>query len=237
MRVVGYTRCSSAEQAAEGLSLETQRRIIATWCEMASAHLVEFVDDAGISGSRMLADRPGGQRIAALLDAQRPNVDAVVIVRLDRLGRDAAETLAYLSRFTSGGVGLVSITDRVELSSPQGRAMAQVSAAFAELERALIGQRTSEALRVLRGQGRPYGPIPFGFSVVDDQLVPNETEQRVISQILRQRKRGHSYQRVADTLNSAGVPAKRGGKWHAMTVRSVMRTHALIGTGHERHAA
>ena len=127
MRVLGYVRCSSIEQATEGLSLEAQRSKVASWCELAGATLVEVVEDAGVSGGRRLADRLGGAQVAALLDSRRPSVDAVVIVRLDRLGRDAAETLAYLRRFAAGPVGLVSIADRVDLRAGQWLSSARSS--------------------------------------------------------------------------------------------------------------
>ncbi len=236
MRAVGYVRCSTQEQSAEGLSLEAQRSKIESWCEMTGAHLIEIVEDAAVSGSRLLVDRAGGRRIAALLEARRCEVDAVVIVRLDRLGRDAAETLAYLRRFASGSVGLVSIVDRVDLSSPQGRAMAQLGAVFAELEKALIGQRTSEALSVLRSEGRVYGPTPFGMEVLDGRLVPLAVEQRVLARMRRRRKAGASYARVAEELNTRGVPAARGGPWHSTSVRSVLRTHDRL-MAEAKHAA
>jgi len=229
MRVIGYVRCSSVEQAAEGLSLEAQRNKISSWCDAAGATLVEVIEDGGVSGGRALVDRPGGSQVAALLHTRKPNVDAVVIVRLDRLGRDAAETLAYLRRFTVGSVGLVSIADRVDLSTPQGRAMAQLGAVFAELERALIGQRTAEALHMLKSEKRPYGPTPFGFSVSDGALQHHADEQRVLKWIRLQRAAGISFDRIAKELNARGIPAKRGGPWHAMSVRSVIRTSASIG--------
>ncbi len=236
MRVIGYVRCSTLEQAADGLSIEAQRAKISAWCEVAGAELVEVIEDAGVSGGRALVDRPGGSRVADLLVARNGGVDAVVIVRLDRLGRNAAETLAYLRRFATGSVGLVSIVDRVDLSTPQGRAMAQLGAVFAELEKALIGQRTSEAIGLLRSEGRVYGPTPFGLEAVDGRLVPHPAEQRVLVKIRRRRKAGASYARVAEELNAKGVPAARGGPWHAMSVRSVLRTHDCLMT-EAKHAA
>jgi DNA invertase Pin-like site-specific DNA recombinase len=86
----------------------------------------------------------------------------VVVARLDRLGRDAAETLSYLRQFAKGSLGLVLVADRIDLSTPQGRAMAQMSAVFAELERALIAQRTADALAELRSRRQVYGAIRSG---------------------------------------------------------------------------
>lgn len=224
LRVVGYARCSTSEQATEGMTLDSQRAQIANWAALMGAELLEIVEDAGISGGKLLVDRPNGHRIAALVDARRPAVDAVVITRLDRLGRDAAEALTYLRQFSRGKVGLVSIADRIDLSTPQGRAMAAVSAVFSELERALIGERTADALAELRRQGRAYGPVPYGFDAVGGRLLPSAEERGVLRRIERLRERGHSYQAIADRLNQQGVRAKRGGTWHGMSVRSVLRT-------------
>ena len=196
---------------------------------MSGVDLLEVIEDAGVSGARPLADRPGGARIEALLEARTPEADAVVVVRLDRLGRDAAEALRYLKQFARGKVGLVSISDRIDLGTPQGRAMAQMSAVFGELERSLISQRTADALRQLRATGRVYGSIPYGFVEQNATLVPDEAERAVLARISDLRETGTSYAKIADRLNRDGVLAKRGGSWHAMSVRSVLRTSPQIG--------
>lgn len=229
MKALGYVRCSTAEQAVEGMSLQAQRSRIASWCEATGAELVEVIEDGGVSGTRPLTDRPGGTRIAQLLATRNPDVGAVVVARLDRLGRDAAETLSYLRQFAKGSLGLVSVADRIDLSTPQGRAMAQMSAVFAELERALIAQRTADALAELRSRRQVYGAIPFGWSRAGDRLVPDEGEQRILARMKRLRTRGLSYDRIARSLNGSDVPAKRGGIWYAMAVRSTLLTASKVG--------
>ena len=106
--------------------------------------------------------------------------------------------------------------------------MAQVTFVFAELDRALIAQRTSDALKELRSQGKAYGPTPFGYRRVSDRLIEHADEQRVIKRIHRLRKNGHSYDRIARTLNGSGVVSKRGGSWYPMSVRSVLMTTAKL---------
>jgi site-specific DNA recombinase len=228
VKVYGYTRCSTADQASEGLSLDAQRARIEAWADATGALVEEIIEDAGISGSRPLVERPGGSRIAALLNARRPSVDAVVVVRLDRLGRDASESLACLRRFTRGDVGPISITDRIDLGTPTGRAMAQMTFVFAELERSLIAQRTADALAELRAQRRIYGRIPFGYEAHEDRLVPDPEEQKVLARIIQWRERGEGYHRIAARLNSMNIRAKRGGRWHSTSVRSVVRTSARL---------
>ncbi|HET9061426.1 MAG TPA: recombinase family protein [Acidimicrobiales bacterium] len=226
MRAIGYSRVSTAEQASEGMSLEAQDARIRAWAVAHAADLVDVVVDDGVSGTKALADRPNGRRIASLLDARRPEADAVVVIRLDRLGRNAAEQLALYRRFRAGRVGLVAVSQHIDLATPHGRAMAGVSAVFAELERDLIAQRTAEAIGELRSQGRRYGPVPFGWVDHEGQLVPDADEQEVLERIRDLRGQGVAYNRVAATLNAEGVKTKHGGLWAAMSVRSVERTSA-----------
>lgn len=229
MKALGYIRVSTVEQVLDGIGLDAQRSRIEAWCEATGAELAEVIEDAGVSGTRILADRPSGARIASLLTARNPEVDTVVIARLDRLGRDAAETLSYLRQFAKGNLGLVSVADRIDLGTPQGRAMAQMSAVFAELERALIAQRTADALAELRSRGQVYGAVPYGFQRNGDHLIPDDTEQRVLTHIGKMRSRGLSYDRIARSLNGSDVRAKRGGRWSSMSVRSVLLTASRAG--------
>ena len=234
-RVIGYIRCSTTEQGDAGVSLEGQQSRIEAWCEATGAELVEIAEDKGASGTLRLADRSGGQRISRLLNERRPQVDAVVVVRLDRLGRDAAETLELLKRFSKGPVGLVSITERLDLTTPQGRAMAGVAAVFAELERSLVGERTSEALRALMKQGRVYGPTPYGYDRRGVLLAPDRQEQKVLAFIREQRDCTYSFAAIADQLNEKGIPSKRGGRWHAMSVRSVLLTSERLAPAQDHN--
>ena len=143
---------------------------------------------------------------------------------MDRLGRDAAEQLALLKRFRAGKVGLVAIAQHIDLATPHGRAMAQIGAVFAELERSLIAERTTEALTELRHQGRAWNHPPFGWDAVDGHLVANPGEQGTLTRIRELRDSGLSYHRVAASLDSEGHSTKRGGPWRAASVRVVLRT-------------
>jgi site-specific DNA recombinase len=223
VRVALYLRCSTAEQAADGVSLEAQEGRLRAWADAVGAEVVEVITDAAVSGGKPLAERKGGARVATLLDARKPEVDAVVIMRLDRLGRDAAETLALLKRFRASRVGLISVADRLDLGTPQGRAMAGMAAVFGELEKGLAAARTTEALSELRRQGRAWNHAPFGWDAVDGRLVENDAEQTTLARIRNLRAEGFGYKALADRLNDEKVPTKRAGsKWHAASVRGVL---------------
>ncbi len=222
LKIVGYVRVSTVEQATEGMSLEAQESRIRAWCEAQAGELIEIVRDEGVSGTKLLAERPGGRKVAHLLDLRRPNANAVVVVRMDRLGRDAAEQIALLKRFRSGKVGLVAIAQQIDLATPHGRAMAQIGAVFNELERALIAERTKEALSELRSQGRAWNHAPFGWNAANGMLELDPAEQETLTRARMLRADGLGYLKIAGQLNEEGHPTKRGGPWQAASVRSVL---------------
>lgn len=222
--MVGYARVSTQEQATEGMSLDAQVSRISAWCEAQGAELVQIVRDEAVSGSKLLADRPGGRCIAELLQSKRPAAGGVVVVRMDRLGRDAAEQIALLKRFRAGKVGLVAIAQQIDLATPHGRAMAQIGAVFNELERALIAERTTEALTELRRQGKAWNHPPFGWRSDQGQLVLHPAEQKTLRRAQHLRAAGLGYLRIAETLNNESRPTKRGGPWQPMSVRSVLQS-------------
>jgi DNA invertase Pin-like site-specific DNA recombinase len=212
------------------MSLQAQESRIRAWADAVGAIVVEVVTDAGVSGSKPLAHRAGGSRVAALLGGRRPDADAVAILRLDRLGRDAAESLALLKRFRTSKVGLVSVADRLDLGTPQGRAMASMTAVFAELERDLIRQRTADALSQLRSEGRVFGNAPYGWQAQDGRLVADKSEQKVLARIVKLREQGKAYNKIAATLNDEQIPTKRGRRWESATVRSVVLSAEKMAT-------
>lgn len=229
LRVIGYTRVSTVEQATEGMSLDAQASRIRAWAEAMGAEVLEVVRDEAVSGTKLLGERPGGRKVADLLSARRPRADAVVVVRLDRLGRDAAEQLSLLKHFRNGKVGLVAIAQQIDLATPHGRAMAQIGAVLAELERELIAERTGEALAELRRQGRVWNHEPYGWDAVDGQLKPNALEQECLTRIRQLRATGMSFRRIATVLDVEGRPTKHGAPWQAPSVRSVLLTAARLG--------
>ena len=237
LKVIGYARVSTAEQASEGLSLDAQEARIRAWCEATGAELVEVVREEGVSGTKLLAERAGGRHIAHLLGSRRPKADAVVVVRMDRLGRDAAEQIALLKRFRSGRVGLVAIAQQIDLATPHGRAMAQISAVFGELERGLIAERTAEALAEKRRQGRAWNHVPFGWRSVDGRLAPDREEQRTLDRIQKLRAAGFGYLKIAQALDAEHRRTKLGGRWQAMSVRSVLLTAERMSGAKVRHSS
>src|SRR6202789_3444575 len=93
-----------------------------------------------------------------LLDAaRRREIDIVVVWRLDRWGRSVTDLLATLQELEHLGVGFVSLTEALDLTTPAGRAMAGLLAIFAEFERAILRERTRAGLANARDSGKRLG--------------------------------------------------------------------------------
>jgi DNA invertase Pin-like site-specific DNA recombinase len=89
--------------------------------------------------------------------ARRRDVDVVLVWRLDRWGRSVTDLLATLQELEHLGVGFVSLTEALDLTTPAGRAMAGLLAIFAEFEREILRERTKAGLAHARANGKRLG--------------------------------------------------------------------------------
>lgn len=204
--VVGYARVSTDEQALSGAGLDAQRSALEAECARRGLTLLATHVDAGRSGSTL--NRPALARALADLDAGAG--DVLMVAKLDRLSRSVHDATGLLGRGERAGWAVVALDAPVDTSTPQGAAMTQVVAVFAELERRLIGQRTREALAVRRAQGVRLGR-------------PRSLPEGVAASILAARHGGEGWSAIARRLNDEGVPTAQGGRrWYPSSVRAVV---------------
>jgi len=100
--------------------------------------------------------------------ARRREIDVVLVWRLDRWGRSVADLLATLQELEHLGVGFVSVTEALDLTTPAGRAMAGLLAIFAEFERKILRERTRAGLAHARQNGKQLGrPMTAGLRATE----------------------------------------------------------------------
>jgi putative DNA-invertase from lambdoid prophage Rac len=92
--------------------------------------------------------------------ARRREVDAIVVWRLDRWGRSLLDLIATLHELHAVGVGFVSLTEALDMTTPAGRALAGMLAVFAEFERDILRDRVKAGIAEARKEGRPHGRPP-----------------------------------------------------------------------------
>ena len=98
------------------------------------------------------------EREELLKAARRREIDAVVVWRLDRWGQSLVDLVTTLGELGELGVGFVSLTEALDLTTPTGRAMAGLPAVFAEFERDLLRERVKADIAEAREQGKPHEP-------------------------------------------------------------------------------
>ena len=231
---IGYIRVSTQMQADDGLSLDAQRQRIEAAALLSGLELVEVVVDAGVSGGKSLASRDGGARLCAMVESG--SIGVVIVAKLDRLGRSAADLLATVEQWQSRGVGLKALDLGLDTTGPMGRMVLGMMSVFAEFERAQIGERTRTALAEARRQGAQLGGEAFGWrrdpKSTDDHgrqvitVVAHEVE--AVRRIIALRDSGMTWRAVAAQLEADGVPTKRGGDWQPTTARNIYR-RAMAG--------
>ena len=204
MRTITYRRVSTDEQ---GLGLEAQYTVASNAIAERGWTEILVSTDNGTSGSVAPNKRPALVEALDLLEAGE--ADALVVARLDRATRSVGDLCGLLDRANRQGWTFVALDLGIDTGTPMGRAMAQMSGVFAELERAMIRQRTKDALAELKANGKRLGR-------------PVEQDQRVRERIAREHALGESLRAIANKLNSEQVSTARGRRWHASTIRRVL---------------
>jgi DNA invertase Pin-like site-specific DNA recombinase len=157
-----YIRVSSRQQDTRSQKPDLER-----WVEAYADQPVKWYSDK-FTGKTM--DRPGWNRLEADIIAGK--VSKVVVWRLDRLGRTAAGLTALFEDFQRRNIGFEALRDKVDLSTPAGRLMANVLASVAAYENEVRSERILAGQAVARANGKHWGGSEKGrrVTVTDEQI-------------------------------------------------------------------
>jgi len=150
LRVGIYARVSTLDQQ----TLPMQIRALREYAAKRGWVVVVQVKEVGSgAAARQLRQQ--------LMDAaRRRDIDVVLVWRLDRWGRSVADLVSTLQELTELGVGFVSLTEALDLTTPTGRAMAGLLAVFAQFEHEIMRERVRAGLDHARQQGKRLGRPP-----------------------------------------------------------------------------
>ncbi len=221
MTVFGSTRVSTAEQAADDRSsLDTQRRKILAAAELAGLAVDEIIEEAGVSGSRPLAERPAGSPLLARLRKG----DTLIVAKLDRAFRNAADALATAEQLKAQKIDLIVADMGSEPVTQNGvsRMFFGMLALVAEFERERIRERLSDGRGAKRAAGGHIGgTAPFGYRKVGvgraARLEPVPEQQAALTTM-----RALAEQGMATRAIAAAVQEQHGVKVSHVTVRAVL---------------
>ena len=142
-----YARVSTHDQQ----TLPMQNRAMREYALLRGWKIAMQVREVGSGGAKREA------REGILDAARRREIDLILVWRLDRWGRSVTDLLATLQELEHLGVGFVSLTEALDLTTPAGRAMAGLLAIFAEFEREILRERTRAGLAHARQSGKRLG--------------------------------------------------------------------------------
>ena len=150
LRVGLYARVSTHDQR----TLPLQTRAVREYAAQRNWTIAVQIKEVG-SGA---AQRE--RRATLIAAARRREIDVVLVWRLDRWGRSVADLVSTLQELQHLGVGFVSLTEALDLTTPAGRAMAGLLSVFAEFEREILRERVCAGLAHARQQGKRLGRPP-----------------------------------------------------------------------------
>ena len=150
LRVGLYARVSTHDQQ----TLPLQIRALREYAAKRGWTIVVQIKEVGSGASQREL------RQALLAAARRREIDVVIVWRLDRWGRSVADLVSTLQELQHLGVGFVSLTEALDLTTPAGRAMAGLLAVFAEFEREILRERVRAGLAHARLNGKRLGRPP-----------------------------------------------------------------------------
>ena len=146
-RAALYLRVST-----DGQTTDNQRRVLEEVAQRRGWPIVSVFEDAGISGAKGRDKRPGFD--ALLKAASRRRFDVLMVWSIDRLGRSAATVATTLEDLTASGIGIYCDKEAMDATTAHGKAMLQMAAVFAELERGMIRERVMAGLERRREDNR-----------------------------------------------------------------------------------
>jgi site-specific DNA recombinase len=245
MRLLPAIRLSILDD--ESTSPERQIEKIETYARFGDHELVPITAedyDLDVSGAVSPWERPGLG--PWLTDDRLSQWDAICVAKLDRLTRSLIDFVSLMAWLEAHGKTLVCLDPQLDLTTPSGRAFAQVLVTFAEYERETIAARVRDAWHKLRAGGKyTGGQVPFGYRPMKlDKgwgYEPDPVYGPVVAEMFDRYVRYESLGSIARWLNETGTPTpwnatrKRNGKptkdsmWKTTSVRKILGSRAALG--------
>ena len=185
VKVYTYTRVSTAMQI-DGYSLDAQKARMKAFAEYNGYEIAGEYEDAGKSG-KSIEGRAEFARMMEDIKSGKDGVSFVLVFKLSRFGRNAADVLSTLQTMQDYGVNLICVEDGIDSSKDAGKLMISVLSAVAEIERENIRVQTMEGRIQKAREGKWNGGFaPYGYQLTDGKLQINEEEAEAIRVIYEQ---------------------------------------------------
>lgn len=230
-RIIGYARESTVEQAVNGFNLDDQERRVIEFTSMNFSdgeYSLEIVREEGASGKSLR--RP---KMKQLIErAEQRDYDVFIVYCLDRLTRSVKNLYQILELFDNNNIELVSISERIDTSTPMGYFFVSMIVLIAQWELDTISSRTKRGVfEGIRQGNYTLGTVPQGYKRADDnrkKIVVDEAEAELIRYIYNQiAYHGESSYTLSQKLKKNRVHDR---SWSESTVSQIIRNRIYYGT-------
>ncbi len=226
MKYAVYVRVSTEEQAQHGFSIVAQKEKNSAFVVSQDGKIYKIYVDDGYSGKNI--KRPALQDL--LRDAEQKKFDIVLIYKLDRLSRRLSDLVSLGEKFDKLGIGIKSVTEPFDTTTPAGKLMFNMLGSFAQFERELIGERTKLGIMRRIKNGEWSTTRPFGYDLEEGKLIINEVEAELVKrcyQLFLEHNLG--VELIHRRLNKEDLVSRRKGKWSKNSVWTMLTNPVYAG--------
>lgn len=224
MKVAAYARYSTENQTEN--SIEFQFNAIDIFCQTNKLKVVKYYKDEAKSGTNM--DRKDFNNMVR--DAKAKLFKAVVIYDLTRGSRDVGDWFSFRKEMTMQGIRVISVNDRIgDLLDPSDFLSELVTVGFGFHHVLQSRQKSIDGTTNKAKEGAFLGGCaPFGYDIVNQKYVINETEAVVIKNIFNMYAKGHSYSEILDTIGN-NIVGKKGRPLGKNSLYAILKNDRYIG--------
>lgn len=237
-KVIIYCRVSTEEQAKSGISLDAQEHTCRKAAETAGYSTIEVIRDEGKSAGSL--DRPGIQKIIKLCKENK--VERIFSLHSDRLARNVEDHIALRKLFKENGVSITyALQPGMDNNTAFGQTMDTMTAAFNEMQRLVVKEKTKGALLEKVGEGWFPGVAPLGYKNVDNPnfrkgeisrriIVPDPETAPFVKEMFELYATGnYSLEALAELMAKKGLRTRRGKMIHHHKLPETLRNRLYIG--------
>lgn len=220
-KAVGYCRVSTDGQMGDDkFGIDSQKQQIIEYADKHNYEITEWFIDEGISGAK--EKRPAFDEII-YGELKNPPIESVIVAKNDRVARDINIYFYYKMMLKKKNIQLISISEDFGQFGVFSNMLEAFTLCVAEMERENINKRTSmgRGVKAKKG-GYAGGQAPYGYKVVDKQLVVVPDEAEAIKDIFKMHDDGATLKEIADEMNSRGLTTHRGGQFRTSTIQVIV---------------
>jgi len=225
-KAIGYIRVSTIKQKDKGTSLEAQQAKMQAWADYNDFDL-QVINGGGKSAKGKISDRKLAEQAIGQAIEQKA---ALVVYSLSRITRSTKEAICLCERLEAAGCDLISLSENIDTTTAAGKMVFRMMAVMAEFERDVISERTAEALKHLKANGKRVGTIPYGrmlhseATAKDKMLAPCPKELKMIDDMKQKREGGMTLRQIRTWLKEMNVKNRKGNTtWRLDTISELTR--------------